>query len=336
MFIDEAKIFVRAGRGGNGCVSFRREKYVPKGGPDGGDGGNGACIIIRADASLHTLIDLQYKTHHIGKNGAHGKGDNKRGKDAPNYIIKVPEGTVIKDAESVEVVADLSVDGQETTIAKGGRGGRGNAAFKSSTNQAPRKCETGEPGRERWLHLELKLLADVGIVGFPNSGKSTLLSRISDARPKIAPYPFTTIEPNLGAVVLADGMSFIAADVPGLIKDSHKGKGLGIKFLRHTERTRLLIHLIDFSAGAGDDFINPVELYTNLNAELRAYSAELGRRPQIVAATKIDLPEAGARFAKYKGVFRKLGVDITPVSALTGQGIDGLLEKVCDKLRLIA
>ena len=264
-FIDEAKIYVRSGRGGRGCVSFRREKFVPRGGPDGGDGGNGGDVILVAQRNVSSLLDHRYRQHYIAQNGEHGKGKNQHGKNAPPLIVPVPVGTVVKDFYTGEILGDMVEEGQTLVVARGGRGGRGNARFATSTNQAPRYAEPGEEGEERTLLLELKLLADVGIVGFPNAGKSTLISRISAARPKIADYPFTTIVPNLGVVRYNEGKTFVVADIPGLIKGAHEGAGLGIRFLKHIERTRLLIHLLDLSPLTGR---NPIEDYHVLNEEL--------------------------------------------------------------------
>ncbi len=251
MFRDEARIFVKAGDGGNGVVSFRREKYVPMGGPDGGDGGRGGDVVLQVEPGLRTLVDFRYKTHYRAENGQHGQGANRHGKRGNDLVVKVPPGTAVKDEASGEYIADLVEPGETFVVAYGGRGGRGNARFKASTRQVPRFAEKGEPGEERWLVLELRLLADVGLVGYPNAGKSTLLSRISAARPKVASYPFTTLEPNLGVVSVAEGESFVAADIPGLIEGAHQGVGLGHDFLRHIERTRVLIHVVDASGWKG-------------------------------------------------------------------------------------
>ena len=253
MFIDEAKIYVKGGDGGKGCVSFRREKYIPRGGPDGGDGGEGGDVIITADRNLHTLIDLRYQQHYRADRGGHGEGSNKHGKDGGDCRIRVPVGTIIKDTDTELILEDLNEDGKSLIAAKGGRGGKGNTRFKSSTNRAPRRAQKGLPGEEKWLYLELKLLADISIIGFPNAGKSTLISKISAAKPKISDYPFTTLTPNLGVVRVGDYKSFVVADIPGLIEGAYKGKGLGIRFLKHIERTKILLHLIDMSAGEGRD-----------------------------------------------------------------------------------
>ncbi|HSE83689.1 MAG TPA: GTPase ObgE, partial [Thermodesulfobacteriota bacterium] len=266
-FIDEAKINVKSGRGGNGCASFRREKYVPRGGPNGGDGGDGGDVIVIAKENMTSLLDYRYKRHYRAESGEHGKGKDQHGKSAPPLLIPVPIGTVIKDLSTERILGDLTEDGQTLVVAKGGRGGKGNARFATSTNQAPKKAEPGEEGEEKDLLLELKLLADVGIIGFPNAGKSTLISRISAARPKIADYPFTTLVPNLGVVSYGENKTFVVADIPGLIKGAHEGTGLGIKFLRHIERTRILIHLLDLSPFTERD---PIEDYHAMNEELEA------------------------------------------------------------------
>ena len=283
MFIDYAKIWVKAGDGGSGCVAFRREKYIPKGGPSGGDGGHGGDVIVVADRSIHTLLDFKYKTRYVAQRGQHGQGDNKTGKSGANAVIRLPVGTVVRDADTGEVLADLTEHGQSAVIALGGRGGRGNARFATPTNRAPRTWETGGEGEERNIELELKLLADVGLVGLPNAGKSTLLSRISAAKPKIADYPFTTLAPNLGIVRVGEYKSFVAADIPGLIEGAHQGKGLGIQFLRHIERTRVLALLIDATSE------HPEEDFHVLLQELKKYSPELERKPRIVVFTKADL-----------------------------------------------
>ncbi len=289
MFVDEVDIHVTAGDGGRGCLSFRREKYVPRGGPDGGDGGHGGSVYVVATPTKNTLVDFRFHPEFKAGRGQHGQGSNRTGQTAEDLEIDVPIGTLVfeKDPESgdTRVLADLAEEGQRVLVAQGGRGGRGNARFVSSTNRAPRRTEPGHPGEERLLRLQLKLLADVGLVGFPNAGKSTLISRISAARPKIADYPFTTLQPNLGVVTLGDDRSFVVADVPGLIEGAHAGHGLGHQFLRHIERTKVLVHLVDVSGASGRD---PVEDFDTINEELRLFDARVAAKPQIVAANKID------------------------------------------------
>ncbi|MEE9252843.1 MAG: GTPase ObgE [Thermodesulfobacteriota bacterium] len=321
-FIDEAKIYVRSGDGGNGCVSFRREKYVPRGGPDGGDGGNGGEVVIVARGNMSSLLDYRYKQHYKAKRGEHGRGKNQHGKNSPELLIPVPVGTLVKDMGSGEVIGDLTEEGQTLVVAPGGRGGKGNARFATSTNRAPKHAQPGEEGEEKTILLELKLLADVGIVGLPNAGKSTLISRISAARPKIADYPFTTTVPNLGVVSYGEGKSFVVADIPGLIKGAHEGSGLGVTFLKHIERTRLLIHLVDISQFSGRD---PVEDYNSINHELSYYGHGLESKPQIVAGNKIDMAEGKGNLDEIETRFSELGIEIIPVSALTGNGIDTLV-----------
>ncbi len=290
-FVDQVKIYVKAGDGGNGCRSFRREKHVPHGGPDGGDGGNGGDVLLEATERLSTLLDLQFQQHHVAKDGGNGEGSNRHGRSAPPHIIRVPVGTIGKHVETDEVLADLTKDGQQAIVAQGGRGGRGNARFATSTHQAPREHEEGRLGEERVYRLELKLLADVGLVGFPNVGKSTLISRVSAARPKIADYPFTTLEPNLGVVSIGNPSepgynSFVVADIPGLIEGAHTGAGLGTQFLRHIERTRLLVHLIDVSDSSGRP--DPVQDFEVIQRELESFGAGLEEKPMMVVASKID------------------------------------------------
>lgn len=328
-FIDEAKIYVKSGRGGKGCVSFRREKFVPRGGPDGGDGGDGGDVILIAKENMTSLLDYHYKQHYRAQNGEHGRGKNQHGKNAPPLFIPVPVGTVVRDLTTGEILGDLTEDGQTLLVARGGRGGRGNARFATPTNQAPRYAEPGEEGEERTLILELKLLADVGIIGFPNVGKSTLISRISAARPKIADYPFTTLVPNLGVVSYNEGKTFVVADIPGLIKGAHEGAGVGIRFLKHIERTRLLIHLLDLSPLTGRD---PIEDYKVTNEELEAYSPELRRKPQIIAPNKIDITEARERLKEVKDYFNKMGIEVFPISSVTGEGIKELVKEVGRRL----
>ena len=301
-FIDEAKIWVKAGDGGNGCVAFRREKGVPKGGPCGGDGGDGGSVYFVAKKNIKTLIDFHYRRHFTAENGAHGSGNNREGKKGKDLIIPVPCGTVIKELVNgkEKIVADLVEEGEKVLIAKGGKGGKGNTHFKSSTNRAPKIATRGEKGEEKYVKLELKLIADVGLIGYPNSGKSTFLSRVSKARPKIAPYPFTTLAPNLGLVKLDDLRSFVIADIPGLIEGASKGKGLGIKFLQHIERTKILVHLIDLSVD------NVVERYQNLRKELSSYSEELLKKKEIVVGNKIDLPSSHKNIGILKDYFEEV------------------------------
>jgi len=324
-FVDEAKIFVKAGHGGPGCVSFRREKFVPKGGPDGGDGGKGGDVIFRADRSHHTLLDLKYQQHQIAKNGRHGSGNNRTGHGAEDLIVTVPPGTVVKDFETGEILADLSELGQTFTVAKGGMGGKGNAHFKTSTHQTPRFAQEGVEGEERWLKMELKLLADVGLVGFPNAGKSTFISRVSAARPKIADYPFTTLTPHLGVVKVGDSPSFVVADIPGLITGAHEGQGMGIQFLRHVERTSVLLHLIDISE---DPHTNAWKNFAAIVKELELYNPQLLEKAQIVALNKIDLPAVRENVKKSIAQFQKKGIMLYPFSAVTGEGLQDILRKI--------
>ncbi len=318
-FIDQAKIYVKAGDGGNGAISFRHEKYVPKGGPDGGNGGNGGNIGVRADKQLNTLLDYKYQRRYKAERGENGRGKNQDGKWGADLVLKVPAGTVVKDTATNDVFADLVRDGQEVVIAKGGKGGRGNAHFATPSNQAPRIAEPGEPGGERELILELKLLADVGLVGFPNAGKSTLISVISSAKPKIADYPFTTLTPNLGIVRYAEGKSFTVADIPGLIEGAHRGKGLGIQFLRHIERTKALVFLIESISK------DPKADYKMLLGELKAYNPSLAQKPRFVAITKIDLTDSAKRRALKKISFGK-NIQVKLISAVTSEGVSDLVK----------
>ena len=322
-FVDRVKIYVRGGKGGDGAVAFLREKYRPKGGPAGGDGGRGGDVVLVATSSKHTLLDFKYKKHFIAENGQPGKGKKMHGKDGEDLIIYVPIGTVVKDAQTGEVICDLVREGQKCVVAKGGKGGRGNARFATPTNQAPTYAEKGEPGEERWIILELKLIADVGLVGFPNAGKSTLLSRLTRANPKIADYPFTTLSPNLGVMELDWDRRLVIADIPGLIEDAHKGAGLGHEFLRHIERTKLLAHVIDVSDFRERD---PIEAFHAINRELELYSPELARKPQVVVANKIDALSDKSLLKKLEEYFRSRGYDFYAVSALTGEGLDKLKE----------
>jgi len=329
MFVDLARIYVRSGDGGAGAVSFRREKYVPKGGPDGGDGGKGGDVIIVADAQLNTLLDHKYQQHYFCKRGGQGRGKQMHGADSPDVRIKVPAGTLIRDFDTDEVLGDLVEDGQELVVAKGGRGGKGNTFFKSATNQAPRHAQPGEPGQEKTILLELKLIADVGLIGLPNAGKSTLISVISAARPKIADYPFTTLVPNLGVVKKDYHTSFVVADIPGLIEGAHQGAGLGAQFLRHVERTKMLLHLVDVSPMAVDD---PVKSYVTINEELRRYNPGLMDRFQAAVATKTDIMDDPARLEGLRGHCIKTGVPFFAISSATHEGIDELADFVSDKV----
>ena len=328
-FVDEAKIYVKAGHGGHGCVSFRREKFVPKGGPDGGDGGKGGDVIFRATESHHTLLDLKYKQHQIAKNGGHGSGNHRTGKSAEDLEIAVPVGTIVKNMETGEEIVDLSQAGQTFIVAHGGIGGKGNAHFTTSTHQTPRFAQEGMEGDEFTLTLELKLLADVGIIGFPNAGKSTFISRVSAAKPKIADYPFTTITPHLGVVKYSDSKSFVIADIPGLISGAHDGLGMGIKFLKHIERTSLLLHIIDISMEPNN---NAWANFTAINKELEHYNSELLEKPQIVALNKIDLPYVKDNAKKEVVLFKKKGIILHLFSAVTGEGMKEILNKIIRQL----
>jgi len=328
-FIDEAKIFVKGGDGGRGCVSFRREKYVPRGGPDGGDGGKGGDVVITASRSHHTLLDLKFNQHQVAKRGAHGEGSNRTGRSGRDMEILVPVGTVIRDAETGEALADLTAEGEKYIAARGGIGGRGNARFATPTRRAPRYADAGKTGEEHWVQLELKLLADVGIIGLPNVGKSTLISRVSAARPKIADYPFTTLVPNLGVVRYREDQSFVIADIPGLIEGAHAGTGLGTRFLRHIERTTLLLHMIDISREP------PARAWKNfeaVNRELALYGAHLKEKPQIVALNKTDIPATREKMQKVIDIFRKKSLKMFPISAMTGEGIKALMAEIVKKL----
>jgi GTP-binding protein len=326
MFFDEAKIYVKAGDGGNGCVSFRREKFVPFGGPDGGDGGKGGDVYLIADPHINTLIHFKKRAHFKAQSGQHGRGKKQAGKSGQDLYIPVPLGTVVRDAATGEFIADLVEPGQKVLVARGGKGGRGNAAFATPVNQAPRFAERGEPGQERWLYLELKLIADVGIVGVPNAGKSTLLAAVSAARPKIAPYPFTTLEPNLGVVTVGD-YDFVLADIPGLIEGAHKGAGLGHKFLRHIERTRVIIHLLDGLSP------NPLRDFEAINKELALFSERLAAKPQIVAFNKMDIPEVREKWPQVRDALVEAGYGVYPISAATGEGVWELMRAVAALLQ---
>ncbi|NLO89270.1 MAG: GTPase ObgE [Clostridia bacterium] len=329
MFIDKAKVYVRGGDGGNGAVAFRREKFISKGGPSGGNGGRGGNVILRADEGLRTLVDFKYRRHYYGERGRHGEGKDRHGRDGEDLIVRVPVGTVIKDAKTGEVLGDLVFDGQEMVVARGGRGGRGNASFATSKNRAPTFAEKGEPGEEREIILELKLLADVGLVGMPNVGKSTIISKVSAAKPKIANYPFTTLVPNLGTVYLSEHESFVIADIPGLIEGAHKGSGLGHEFLRHVERTKLLVHVLDVSEIEGRDVVEDFEI---INRELYAYSPVLAEKKQVVAANKMDLPGAEENLKKLKSHLKDK-YEIFPISALTGESLKPLIYRLGQLLK---
>lgn len=324
MFIDRAKIQVKAGDGGNGMSSFRREKYVPKGGPSGGDGGRGGDVILVVDNNLNTLIDFRYKRKFSAQTGVHGQSKNMHGKAGEQLLVPVPPGTLVKDAESGEVVADLTEVGQRALVAKGGRGGRGNARFVNSMQRAPQFAEKGEPGEERTLFLELKLLADVGLVGYPSVGKSSIISCVSAAKPEIASYHFTTLTPVLGVVRLDDGRSFVLADIPGLIEGAHAGAGLGHDFLRHIERTKVMIHVLDASGLEGRD---PLDDFYAINKELALYNEKLAKRKQIIAANKLDLPEAQENYRRLQAHFEREGYEIYPVSAATGEGLQQVMQR---------
>ena len=333
MFVDRVKIEVRAGRGGNGAVSFRREKFIPKGGPNGGDGGKGGDVIIEADDKIGTLIDLYNHPHQRAKNGESGQGSNKTGKNGEDLIIKVPLGTIVEDMDNSTILGDLTENGQRIIVACGGRGGQGNFRFKSSIRKSPRFAQKGEPGEEKKLYLSLKIIADVGLVGYPNAGKSTLLSRISAAKPKIADYPFTTLNPNLGVVIVDETKSFIAADIPGLIEGAHQGTGLGDKFLKHIERTKIILHIIDGSIIKKED---PLYGFRAINKELSSFSEKLTKKPQIIAINKCDLPSVKENTTYFKDVFNKEGYQIFLISALTGEGLNKLiygLSSLLDELK---
>ncbi|MBT9252883.1 MAG: GTPase ObgE [Brockia lithotrophica] len=324
MFVDEAKIYVKGGDGGNGAVAFRREKYVPLGGPAGGDGGRGGDVILEVDEGLRTLVDFRFRRHFKAERGEHGQGKNRHGRDGSDLVLKVPPGTIVYDATTGERLADLTRPGQRFVVARGGRGGRGNARFATHANPAPRIAEKGEPGEERWVRLELRLLADVGLVGFPNAGKSSLLAAVTRANPEVAPYPFTTLNPILGVVHLGEGRSFVIADLPGIIEGAHAGAGLGHRFLRHISRTRLLLLVLDMAATEGRD---PYGDYRTLRKELELYHPELARRPYFVVANKMDLPEAEENLARFRARLAESGEDVPvyPISAVTRAGLDELL-----------
>jgi GTP-binding protein len=328
MFIDDVLIRVRAGNGGNGCLAFRREKFVPRGGPSGGDGGRGGDVVLVASEHHNTLLHFRFNPEHTAGRGRHGEGSNRTGRDGESIELPVPLGTVVYDADTGAQLVDFTARDQRFIVAKGGRGGRGNARFATATHQTPTEHEAGRSGDERNLRLELKLLADVGLVGFPNAGKSTLIARISAAKPKIADYPFTTLEPNLGVVRVEDERSFVVADIPGLIEGAHLGHGLGIQFLRHIERTSLLVHLVDVSETGRD----PVSDFEVILRELGSFSEDLANKPMIVAASKIDVAQAAARIEAVEALARERGLPYFAISAVTGQGISELVGAMASRV----
>ena len=332
MFVDEVDIHVEAGHGGKGCLAFRREKFVPRGGPSGGDGGRGGDVWLVGDSSLNTLLHLRYNPEHTAERGRHGEGSNRSGREGGDVEVRVPTGTQVVDVETGELLVDISEEGQRWLAAKGGRGGFGNAHFTSSTNRAPRYHQEGSPGEERELQLELKLLADVGLVGFPNAGKSTLISTVSAAKPKVADYPFTTLEPHLGVVDLGEYRTFVVADIPGLIEGAHGGAGLGDRFLRHVERTRLLLHLVDVSSMSGRDAVSDYEV---INRELAAYDPQLAERPQFVVATKLDALDEPERLERLRERAREDGREFFEISSATNRGVRELVNAVAAKLEEI-
>lgn len=326
MFIDRARIFVQSGKGGDGMSSFRHEKFVPKGGPNGGDGGQGGNVVLVADRNVNNLVDFRFRRLFKAKPGGKGEGSNKYGRNAEDLLITVPLGTIVKDEETGQIMADLSRDGQQAIVAKGGRGGRGNWHFRTSANRTPTFAERGEPGEERWLRLELKVLADVGLLGYPSVGKSSILRKVSAAQPEVAAYHFTTLNPILGVVDLPDHRSFVMADIPGLIDGASEGVGLGHDFLRHIERTKILIHVLDVSGMEGRD---PIEDYEKINAELAKYSEKLSRKLQIVAANKIDLlTDDSDNLERLMDYMAAKGIEVYPICAVSGDGMDKLLERV--------
>ncbi len=328
-FLDEARILVKAGDGGNGCLAFRREKYVPRGGPSGGDGGRGGDVVLVSTDQQNTLLQFSFNPEHKAERGRHGEGSNKTGHDGRSIDVLVPVGTVVYDEATGERLFDFAEPGQRFVVARGGKGGRGNARFATSTHQAPTEHEPGRPGEERRLRLELKLLADVGLVGFPNAGKSTLISRISAARPKIADYPFTTLEPNLGVVQLDNYRTYVVADIPGLIEGAHTGAGLGIQFLRHIERTRLLAHLVDVSEASGRD---PVQDFEIVMQELASFSDDLPKKPMMLIASKMDAAQDPGRVDSLRRIAGERGLPFFEISSATGQGIDALKFAMADRV----
>lgn len=333
MFVDVAKVYVKGGDGGDGIVSYRREAGVPFGGPAGGDGGNGGHVIFRVDEGLRTLMDFRYQRHYKAPKGERGQTKNRHGANAEHLIVRVPPGTVVIDDDTNEVIADLIHHGQEVIVARGGRGGRGNTRFATPRDPAPDIAEKGEEGEERWVRLELKVIADVGLVGYPSVGKSTLLSVVSAAQPKIAAYHFTTLSPNLGVVDVDDYRSFVMADLPGLIEGAHQGAGLGHEFLRHVERTRIIVHVVDMSASEGRD---PFEDWIKINEELRLYNETLAKRPQLIAANKMDIPEAADNLVRFRERLAAYGdYEVVPISAASRQGVQELIYKIADLLDTI-
>jgi GTP-binding protein len=329
VFIDEVKIYVKAGDGGNGCLAFRREKYVPRGGPSGGDGGQGGSVYLVASPHQNTLLHFRFNPEHKAERGRHGEGSNRTGHEGKSIDVLTPVGTVVYDADTGEKLHDFTAPGERFLVARGGRGGRGNARFATSTHQAPTEHTPGHPGQERRLRLELKLLADVGLVGFPNAGKSTLISRLSAAHPKIADYPFTTLEPQLGVVQLDDFRSFVIADIPGLIEGAHLGQGLGIQFLRHIERTRLLAHLVDVSESSGRD---PVHDFEVIMQELSAFSEDMAAKPMLIVATKIDVAQDPARLESLRALAAERGASFFAISSVTGEGLDQLRYAMAERV----
>jgi GTPase len=329
-FIDEAKIYLKAGDGGNGAIAFRREAHVPNGGPSGGDGGNGGSIIFVADDQLSTLLDFKYRQHYKAGVGEHGRNRDQYGKGGDDLVVHVPVGTIISDEETDEVIVDLTENGQRVVVAQGGKGGKGNIHFKTAWNQAPRISEPGTPGEERTVRLKLKLLADAGLLGFPNVGKSTFLASVSRAKPKIADYPFTTLTPNLGVVGLSGNRSFVLADIPGLIEGASDGLGLGHRFLRHVERTRVLLHIVELNP---DPDREPEKDFDTINRELERYDAELAKRPQIVALNKMDLPDVRDAFPELQARFAARGIELIGISAATQDGVIPALEKLWKLIR---
>jgi GTPase len=328
-FVDQVRIHVRGGDGGNGAIAFRREKYVDKGGPSGGDGGNGGSVIFVAEAQLTTLLDFRYLQQHFARNGQHGLGSDCNGRNADDMILKVPVGTLVVDEATGETLKDFSVDQERWVVAKGGRGGLGNINFATATRQAPRFAQDGTLGQEKRLVLELKLLADVGLIGFPNAGKSTIISRISKAKPKIADYPFTTLTPNLGVVGYKDKLSFVVADIPGLIEGAADGQGLGHQFLRHVERCRALVHVVDLSAEP--EGRTALRDFNTINAELKQYDSALAKKPQVVVANKLDLPDAQTAFPAFEKAMKRRNIDVIKISSATGLGLDAMLD-ACAKI----